>query len=88
MNDPRKTVLTCAHAVESIQFPVRLPLHDRYRVFNSQVRAATRRRMREAAAFSSCNPRIDRSRQAETGAPKQRSRAVRKQSVAKEERGA
>ena len=77
MNDPRKTVLTCAHAVESIQFPVRLPLHDRYRVFNPEVRAATRRRMTEAAAFSSCNPRIERSSQAETGPSKRPSRAVR-----------
>ena len=60
MNTPRKTVVTCAQAVEPIHFPLRLSPRDRYRVFDPEVRAATRRRITEAGAFSSCNPRVQR----------------------------
>jgi hypothetical protein len=71
MNDPRKTVVTCAQAEEPIHFPLRLSPRDRYRVFNPEVRAATRRRITEAGASSSCNPRVQRASQAETGPSEQ-----------------
>ena len=66
MKDTRKTVVTPAHAVEPIHFPVRLSPRDRNRVFNPEVRAATRRRITEAGAFASYNPRVQRASQAET----------------------
>ena len=71
MKDTRKTVVTSPQAAEPILFPLRLSPRDRYRVFNPDVRAATRRRITEAGAFSSYNPRVQRASQAETGPSEQ-----------------
>jgi hypothetical protein len=71
MYDLPMTVVTCGQGVGPIHFPLRLAPCDRYRVFNPAVRAATRRRITEAAAFSSFNPRVQRASHAETGLPEQ-----------------